>query len=99
MGSGKGLCDWGGTLLLWRFWYTIILALTYIHQNPQKHKFVQDFRDWKYSSYGIVLTETKTIIKRAEVMHWFGTKEDYLSLHSQWVSDAQAKWFAEDDFD
>jgi hypothetical protein len=78
-----------------QFWNVV----AYIHQNPQKHKFVQDFRDWKYSSYGIILTEKKTIIKRAEVMNWFGTKEDYLSLHSQWVTDAQAKWFAEDDFD
>jgi REP element-mobilizing transposase RayT len=78
-----------------QFWNVI----AYIHQNPQKHKFVQDFRDWIYSSYGIILAEKKTIIKRDEVMNWFGTKDDYLSLHNQWVTDAQAKWFAEDDFD
>jgi len=78
-----------------QFWNVI----AYIHQNPQKHKFVTDFRDWKYSSYGIILNEKRTIINRSEVMKWFGTKDDYLSLHKQWVSDAQAKWFAEDDFD
>jgi putative transposase len=78
-----------------QFWNVI----AYIHQNPQKHKFVLDFRDWKYSSYGIILAEKKTFIKRDEVMNWFGTKEEYLSLHKQWVTDAQAKWFAEDDFD
>lgn len=78
-----------------QFWNVI----AYIHQNSQKHKFVQDFRDWKYSSYGIMLAEKKTIIKRDEVMNWFGTREDYLWLHKQWVTDAQAKWFAEDDFD
>lgn len=78
-----------------QFWNVI----AYIHQNPQKHKFAQDFRDWKYSSYGIVLTEKKTIVKRDEVMNWFGTKEEYLSLHNQWVTDVQAKWFAEDDFE
>ena len=78
-----------------QFWNVI----AYIHQNPQKHGFVKDFRDWKYSSYGIILSEKPTVINRGEVMKWFGTKDDYLSLHREWVTDAQAKWFVEDDFD
>ena len=78
-----------------QFWNVI----AYIHQNPQKHGFVKDFRDWKYSSYGIILSEKPTVINRGEVMKWFGTKDDYLSLHREWVTDAQATWFAEDDFD
>jgi len=78
-----------------QFWNVI----AYIHQNPQKHGFVKDFRDWKYSSYGIILNEKPTMINRGEVMKWFGTRDDYLSLHTQWVTDAQAKWFAEDDYD
>ena len=78
-----------------QFWNVI----AYIHQNPQKHGFVKDFRDWKYSSYGIILNEKPTVINRGEVMRWFGTKEEYLSLHKEWVTDAQAKWFAEDDYD
>jgi hypothetical protein len=78
-----------------QFWNVI----AYIHQNPQKHGFVKDFRDWKYSSYGIILTEQRTVVNRSEVMKWFGASDDYLSLHSQWVTDAQAKWFAGDDED
>lgn len=78
-----------------QFWNVI----AYIHQNPQKHQFVEDFRDWKYSSYGILLSEKRTSVNRGKVMEWFGTTEDYLSLHNQWVTDAQANWFAEDDFD
>jgi len=78
-----------------QFWNVI----AYIHQNPQKHKFVKDFRDWKYSSYGIILGDTKTSVNRDEVLKWFGTKEEYLELHKEWVSDAQSKWFAEDDYD
>jgi putative transposase len=72
-----------------QFWNVI----AYIHQNPQKHGFVKDFRDWKYSSYGILLDDQRTPLHRAEVMKWFGTREDYQTLHEQWVSDAQAKWF------
>lgn len=78
-----------------QFWNVI----AYIHQNPQKHKFVKDFREWKYSSYGIILSDAKTGVHRNQVMKWFGNSDDYLSLHTQWVTDAQAKWFAEDDFD
>ncbi len=78
-----------------QFWNVI----AYIHQNPQKHGFVKDFRDWKYSSYGVMLSEKKTILNRAETMKWFGTKAEYLSLHSHWVTDAQAGWFAKDDYD
>jgi hypothetical protein len=78
-----------------QFWNVI----AYIHQNPQKHKFVDDFREWKYSSYGIILADTKTSVNRSEVLRWFGNKEEYLRLHTDWVSDAQSKWFAEDDID
>jgi putative transposase len=78
-----------------QFWNVI----AYIHQNPQKHKFVKDFRDWKYSSYGIILSDVKTSVNRSEVLRWFGNKEEYLRLHEHWVSDAESKWFSEDDFD
>jgi putative transposase len=78
-----------------QFWNVI----AYIHQNPQKHGFVKDFRDWKYSSYGIILSGKRTSINRDEVMKWFGSREEYLSLHNEWVTDAQSKWFAENDFD
>lgn len=78
-----------------QFWNVI----AYIHQNPQKHKFVKDFRDWKYSSYGIILGDTKTSLNRSEVLRWFGDKEEYLKLHEHWVTDAESKWFSEDDFD
>jgi len=78
-----------------QFWNVI----AYIHQNPQKHKFVKDFRDWKYSSYGIILSDKRTVVQRDEVMRWFGNRDEYLSLHSDWVADANSKWLAGDDFD
>jgi len=78
-----------------QFWNVI----AYVHQNPQKHGFVKDFRDWKYSSYGVILTGKPTVIKRGEVMKWFGNTDDYVSLHQQWVTDAQAKGFTNNDFD
>lgn len=78
-----------------QFWNVV----AYIHQNPQKHGFLKDFRDWKYSSYRMILTEKPTVVNRAEVMKWFGTRDNYLLLHNQWITDAQAKLFTGSDFD
>ncbi len=76
-----------------QFWSVI----AYIHQNPQKHKFVGDFREWKWSSYATFLTEKPTRLKRTAVLEWFSGQKRYEELHAQWVTDAESKWFAEDD--
>jgi hypothetical protein len=78
-----------------QFWNVI----AYIHQNPQKHKFVDDFREWKYSSYGILISDQPTKLQRQTVLDWFGGKQPYLDLHAQWVTEAASKWFAEYDTD
>ncbi len=78
-----------------QFWAVI----AYIHQNPQKHHFVDDFREWKWSSYHTLLADKPTRLQRAHVLDWFGGKQRYLDLHAQWVSDADSKWFAADDED
>jgi hypothetical protein len=78
-----------------QFWNVI----RYIHQNPQKHKFMKDFRDWKYSSYGILLADRPTRLARNVVFDWFGGKDEYRGLHAEWVNDARGEWFAGDYFD
>jgi REP element-mobilizing transposase RayT len=78
-----------------QFWNVI----AYIHQNPQKHRFVRDFREWKYSSYGVLLSEKPTFLQRETVLDWFGGKDQYLALHTQWLTDAQGEQFAPDDLD
>ena len=78
-----------------QFWNVI----AYIHQNPQKHKFVDDFRDWKYSSYGILISDKLTKIQREIVLDWFGGKQAYLDWHAEWVTEANSRGFAENDDD
>jgi hypothetical protein len=77
------------------FWNVI----AYIHQNPQRHGFVKDFREWKWSSYGIITSTARTPLSRKTVLDWFGGPEQYLELHEQWVSDADSRWFADEDPD
>lgn len=74
-------------------------VITYIHQNPQKHKLVEDFREWKWSSYDPLIPEKPTNINRETVLKWFGSEQEYINLHHQWISDSDAKWFAEGDDD
>ncbi len=78
-----------------QFWNVI----AYIHQNSQKHHFVSDFREWRWSSYGDVFTHSPTIIDRELVLEWFGGLENYRDVHQKWVSDEDSRWFAEEDKD
>ncbi len=78
-----------------QFWNVV----AYIHQNPQKHGLVTDFRDWKYSSYGLLLSDQPTRLGRNCVLDWFGGQEGYLKKHGKWISDAESQWFVEADYD
>ena len=53
----------------------------YIHHNPQKHGFVSDFRDYRYSSYWSHLQEKQTKLQRQEVLDRFGNKQEYEKFH------------------
>jgi REP element-mobilizing transposase RayT len=53
----------------------------YIHFNPQKHKFVDDFRDWPYSSYHALLSTKTTRVRREDVLAWFGGTDGLIQSH------------------
>jgi len=55
----------------------------YIHSNPQKHKFLKDFRSYTYSSFPIILSDKPTKLKREEVLKWFGGKEFFEGYHAE----------------
>jgi hypothetical protein len=55
----------------------------YIHQNPQRHGLIDDFRQWKYSSYGIIISDAQTILQRKQVLDWFGKPEQFVEFHSE----------------
>jgi putative transposase len=74
-------------------------VIAYIHQNPQKHGFVDDFRNWKYTSYDAFLSGKPTHLQRATVLNWFGNRNEYVNLHTEWVNELQSKEFAGFDYD
>lgn len=60
-----------------------IHLIAYIHRNPQRHRFVDDFRDWLYSSYHAHLSDKPTRLNRDDVLGWFDGTEGFSTAHRQ----------------
>ena len=61
----------------------LMRLIVYIHQNPQKHKFVNDFRDWNYSSYHELTAGIPTRLQRDKVLKLFGGRADFIRIHQE----------------
>jgi len=53
----------------------------YIHFNPVHHGFVEDLREWEYSSFESFFSEKATLLKREEVVDWFDNKDNFYAFH------------------
>jgi putative transposase len=62
--------------------YLMQLVL-YIHKNPQKHRFTDDFRDWNYSSYHELISDLSTHLQRERMIQYFGSREDFVRIHQE----------------
>ncbi len=71
----------------------------YIHRNPEKHRFVADFREWPYSSYHSLLALKPTRLKRDEVLGWFGGVAGFVALHEQGGDEKRIASLVDEDFD
>jgi len=56
-------------------------TINYIHQNPVKHGFVIKPEDWKFSSFSSMVSDKPTLLKRKEVISWFGGEQHFLDYH------------------
>jgi REP element-mobilizing transposase RayT len=73
--------------------------ITYIHQNPQKHGFVDDLREWPFSSYHAILSSKQTKVARQAVLDWFGGADAFRAAHKRTLDDGQIAPLVPDDFD
>ncbi|MEJ5994622.1 transposase [Pedobacter sp. Du54] len=62
------------------FYFTEVLY--YIHANPQNHKIIKDFRNYKYSSYQNLLSCTEPNLIQEEIFDWFGGEELFKQYHA-----------------
>lgn len=55
----------------------------YIHTNPQRHRIIDDFRQYPWSSYERILLARPSKLRKEEVIAWFKNKENYLNYHAR----------------
>ena len=68
--------------------------VVYIHLNPQRHEFVDDFHLWPWSSYLTLLGQGSTLLERDAVLDRFGGPENFAAAHRAVVDET----LAADDF-
>jgi putative transposase len=59
----------------------LLRLIVYIHQNPQKHSFAKDYREWPYSSFQVLFSSPPTFVNRRNVMKLFGTRRRWNTKH------------------
>jgi REP element-mobilizing transposase RayT len=59
----------------------LMQLIAYIHLNPVKHKFTEDFKNYKYSSYMAYTTNRYTRIDTEYIMSLFGDKANFEYWH------------------
>lgn len=57
-------------------------VIYYIHANPQRHGFTNDFREYPYSSYHMLLNDGETWIARNTILEWFGGRDKFELYHA-----------------
>jgi REP-associated tyrosine transposase len=55
--------------------------IIYIHANPLKHKLMDDLTQYYWSSYRAIISNGHTLLKRNEVLEWFGGLEKLVKAH------------------
>jgi putative transposase len=55
----------------------------YIHSNPVNDGFVEKIEQWEYSSYNIILSDSKTFLNRNLVIDYFGDKNNLKFVHQR----------------
>ncbi len=61
----------------------LIQLIVYIHQNPQKHGFVVDFKGWDHSSYHSMIGNNSTRLAKDKVLQLFGSRDDFIRIHQE----------------
>jgi putative transposase len=55
--------------------------INYIHRNPQTHRLTADYKNYQHSSFAGFLSDRNTLLKRKEVLDWFGERDEFIKCH------------------
>jgi uncharacterized ubiquitin-like protein YukD len=71
----------------------LLSVVRYIHLNPVHHKLTSDYKNFQFSSYRTILSDYKTIMKREDVINWFGNKEQFIEFHEKGKNNIQEDFY------
>ncbi len=69
----------------------LLSLIRYCHQNAQLHGFVDDFKEWEFSSYTEILSNNNSLVISDEVLKRFGSLIDFENSHKQNMQEKEAK--------
>ena len=72
--------------------------IVYIHQNPQKHRFVNDFREWPFSSWHRLFYDQDAFINRENVMKLFPVRRRWKASHQKMIAGVELEALAPEYF-
>ena len=61
-------------------------AICYCHHNPQLHGFVNDFKDWEFSSYHAIIDNDNTFVSSQKVTDLFGGSTRFKEAHKMYLN-------------
>jgi putative transposase len=78
--------------------WSLARMIYYHHSNPQKHRIIDDFRQYKWTSYPRYLKEGTSKLPKEDVFSFFGGKEKFVFYHNdlQREMDKEYNWMIED---
>lgn len=72
--------------------------ITYIHQNPYKHGFIDDFRTYPFSSYRAIRYQKASRVNAGDVLDWFGGLDTFKQCHQASADETEIEHLLVDDF-
>lgn len=59
----------------------LLWLVFYIHNNPVKHKITHTIESYPWSSFHTFKCNSNTLLRRDEVLEWFGGRDNFLKFH------------------
>lgn len=69
-------------------------VVCYIHNNPIKHKVVDNLLDYRWSSYSSLISDKPTLLKRECVIEWFGSDHQLIEYHKFYKEISEIKKYS-----
>jgi len=73
--------------------------ICYLNTNAQKHNLVEDFKDWKWSSYHNLISNKDTKLQKDEVIQYFDDIDNFKYCHLEYalkIDSLERDFFIED---